>query len=81
MPKHDVLSEALALPVKERARIAHQLILSLEEEPLEDPSLVEKAWAEEIRRRIDDLESGRAKAIPAKKVFAEVRATLARKHR
>ncbi|MBI3181255.1 MAG: addiction module protein [Myxococcales bacterium] len=81
MAEHDVLSEALALPAEERARIAHQLILSLEEEPPADPAAVERAWAEEIRRRIDDLEAGRVRAIPADTAFAQVRGALGRKRK
>lgn len=81
MSEHDVLAEALALSAEERARIAHQLILSLEDEAPENPAEVEQAWAEEIGRRIADLESGRVQAIPAPTALAEVRTALARRRR
>jgi hypothetical protein len=41
-----------------------------DELPNED---VEQAWAEEIQRRVAELEAGTAELIPAKQVFAELR--------
>ena len=73
MVETDVLSAALKLSPAKRARIAQELILSLENEPFEDPRVVEQAWAEEVQRRIDDLETGKVKGIPAEKVFADAR--------
>ena len=37
---------------------------------------MDAAWAEEIMRRLDEIESGTAKVIPAEEVFAEVRRLL-----
>ncbi len=51
-----VLQEALALAAGERARIAHELIQSLEPE---DPDAT-AAWSDEIRRRVDEIEAGTA---------------------
>lgn len=45
-----VLREALALPADERARVAADLIASLDEEHT-DPEDVEAAWATELERR------------------------------
>lgn len=56
-----VLSEALALPPDERADVAATLLESLDER--EDES-VEQAWAEEIHRRIQEVESGTVQTIP-----------------
>jgi len=56
-----VLEEALKLPIEARAAIAGSLIESLDEEVDEN---VEQAWAEEITRRVQDLDSGKAKTIP-----------------
>lgn len=64
-----LLDEALSLPESERARIADALLRSLEPPP---ESNVEAAWRAEIRRRVDDLESGRVKGIP----WSEVREEL-----
>ena len=57
----EILNTALQLPDKERADLAASLIESLDR-PFD--SDVQAAWAEEIRRRIADLDSGAVKAIP-----------------
>jgi putative addiction module component (TIGR02574 family) len=69
-------AEALELPSPERARLAHLLIASLDAEEDEDPAYVERAWAEEIERRLAEYRAGTVQPIPAKDVFAEARAQL-----
>jgi putative addiction module component (TIGR02574 family) len=56
-----VLEEALTLPPEERADVAATLLESLDEQ--EDEG-VEEAWAQEIERRIREVESGAVKTIP-----------------
>lgn len=56
-----LLAAALQLPEDARIELANRLFESLEPA---DEGDVEAAWAEEIKRRIEDLESGREKAIP-----------------
>jgi putative addiction module component (TIGR02574 family) len=73
-----VREEALELPTKARAKLAHDLLLSLEEEPFDPPEDVEKAWAAEIERRIQDVKEGRVKLIPAAEALRDVRASLKR---
>jgi hypothetical protein len=51
-----VLEEAMALEPADKARIAHELIQSLEQT---DPD-AEALWRDEIRRRIDEIEAGTA---------------------
>lgn len=53
-----ILREALALPVDDRARVAAELMASLEDLPTEDPAAVEAAWATEIQRRARRVLSG-----------------------
>jgi putative addiction module component (TIGR02574 family) len=59
--------QALQLTPKRRARLAHVLIQSLDTEI--DPD-AEQLWNDEIARRVQDIEMGRVKGIPASKVFA-----------
>jgi putative addiction module component (TIGR02574 family) len=47
----DLLREALALPLEERADVAAQLLASLEDAAVDKPAEVEAAWAAEIERR------------------------------
>ena len=64
--------KALALPAEDRVRLAEEILATVQEADTE----VEAAWEEEIRRRIVEIDSGRAKLIPADEVFAEVRRLL-----
>jgi putative addiction module component (TIGR02574 family) len=59
----DVLDQALALSVKQRARLAQELLHSLDEGPPEDPEVVARAWDDEIARRVDDVRAGRARLV------------------
>jgi len=47
----EVLRDALALPLDERADVAAELLASLDEAAVEQPGDVEAAWATEIERR------------------------------
>jgi putative addiction module component (TIGR02574 family) len=40
---------------------------------------VETAWADTVKRRLDDLDSGRVQGVPAAQVFARARRVLARR--
>ena len=56
-----LLEKALSLPVEARAALAGSLIESLDETVDED---AEAAWEEEISRRVQKLDSGKAKTVP-----------------
>lgn len=64
--------KAGALPPEERIRLAEELLSSVQESDEE----IEAAWAQEIERRLEEVESGTAKLIPADEVFAEIRTLL-----
>lgn len=49
-----VLSEAMQLPIEERARVAAELIASVDGEPDADADI---AWAKEIDRRVQRIKS------------------------
>jgi len=68
-----VLEEALTLPPPERADLAVTLLDSLDEQ--EDEG-VEQAWAHEIERRIQDVESGAVKMMPWSEARRRLRARL-----
>ena len=69
-------AKALALPAEERARLAGDLLESLDDARDEGltPEQWEAAWADEIRKRADDLRAGRARSYPADDVIAELQA-------
>lgn len=74
MKTSELIAEAVALPVEERARIAETLLSSLN--PPE--SAVDAAWASEALRRLDDLREGRVAAIPGEAVFERIRQIYAK---
>jgi putative addiction module component (TIGR02574 family) len=65
----ELFREASELSENERAELAGRLIESLEGPADLD---VEAAWAEEIERRVRQIESGQAKTIPWDQVRAEL---------
>lgn len=68
-----ILQNALGLPPDDRIEIADALMLSV------DPALgadLDPAWADEIKRRLDEIDSGQAKMIPAEEVMRAMRDRL-----
>ena len=61
--------DALLLPVRQRATLAHILLSSLDEDVKQD---VDHLWAVELEKRIQDIRSGKVKGIPAAEVFAKL---------
>ena len=59
--------KALRMGAGQRARLAHVLIQSLDEETDAD---AEQQWDAEIARRVREIRQGRVRGIPASKVFA-----------
>lgn len=57
MSAEKLRKEALALPIDERAALARDLLLSLDESP--EPG-ADEAWAEEIGRRAEAVANGTA---------------------
>jgi putative addiction module component (TIGR02574 family) len=77
LPLEQLESAALELSSRERAALAHRLIVSLDESPDDDPTEVELAWEAEIRDRIDAYRRGDIEAVPSSsEVFAKARALL-----
>jgi putative addiction module component (TIGR02574 family) len=74
----ELFREAMALPVKERADLAAELLASLDEATAEDPAEVEAAWSEEIERRARLVISGESVGIPWDEVRRRAEAGLRR---
>ena len=66
----ELLEKALALSTQERGFLIDRLIASLDEIAPEEG--VEATWDDEIRRRVDDIRSGRVKTIPGEQVLQEL---------
>jgi putative addiction module component (TIGR02574 family) len=67
-------SEALSLPLQQRASLAHRLLLSLEEIAAE--SEFDQLWAEESAHRAAEFDTGRSMAVSGEEVAAKVRTLL-----
>jgi putative addiction module component (TIGR02574 family) len=70
----EVLEKALTLSTHERGLIIDRLIESLDEGPAEEG--VEAAWADEIKRRVDEIRSGKVEMIPGEEVRRRLAARL-----
>jgi putative addiction module component (TIGR02574 family) len=66
----DKLSELLGLPVEERAKLALELIRSLDDEPDADAAT---AWDAEIERRGAEVDAGTAETMTLDEYRAHVR--------
>lgn len=63
-----LLAELLQLPTHVRARLAESLIASLDED-----TDVERAWREEVARRVAAIDAGLARTRPVEEVLRELR--------
>jgi putative addiction module component (TIGR02574 family) len=70
----DLLTNALALPVRERAKIAHELLLSLDDGADDDAA---EAWVAELEQRAREVRS----ASVATEDWETVRARLTQRWR
>ena len=71
---HELSKRAKALPPGDRARLAEELLVSLDPHDAD----VDAPWDVELRRRIDEIDRGEARLVPAEEAFAAVRRALRR---
>ena len=68
MNTNTLITEAVSLPVEERAMVIDTLLKSLNLPESE----IDKKWAAVARRRLNELNSGQVKSIPGDEVFAKI---------
>ena len=73
----ELLEQAKLLSDEERAELGHEILASVPAEQEE----IDKAWAEESMRRLEDVRAGRAKTVSADAAVAEIRARAAARAR
>lgn len=66
----ELLKEVLSLPVEQRALLADTILRSLNAPDAD----LDRIWVEEAKRRLEELRSGRIKAVPGDEVLQRVRA-------
>jgi len=72
-----LLEQALTLPLHDRAKLASDLLASLDSEPVDEEE-IDRLWSIETQRRAGMLESGKAGTVSWDEIlqrFAERRAT------
>ena len=65
----DLMERVESLPIDMKIELVDKILESLTPNQKE----IDELWKIEVERRIDDLESGKAKTIPGQQVFANIR--------
>jgi len=65
-----VVSDALSLSPRSRAKLAEQLLESLDDPKQKE---IDRLWADEVEDRIDAYERGELKSIPGEEVFRRLK--------
>ena len=67
----NVKEEVSRLPINDRAMLAYWIIVNLEE--IDEPQeAVDAAWRAEIRNRIKEIRTGKARLIPADEMWKDL---------
>lgn len=75
-----IIEEARKLTLDERAELMRRLPIELEDDAADGTvEEVEAAWIEEVERRIDKAERGRANSVDLDEVLAKARERLYRR--
>ena len=69
----DIVKSALALPEAERAEVVRKILDSFNGDLDAD---AERAWTQEVARRIRDLTDGRARTVSAREALDQARSRI-----
>jgi putative addiction module component (TIGR02574 family) len=70
---------AQALPQDQRIRLANSLYESVSDEEQASEAGIEAAWGDEIKRRLDEIDSGKVKMISHEEFLANLDAHIVSK--
>ncbi|MDP2681339.1 MAG: addiction module protein [Deltaproteobacteria bacterium] len=68
MKSEELFDEAVSLPVEIRAQLVDKLLRSLH--PVQKE--IDKLWAAEAEKRVEEIKSGKVKTIPGDEVFKKI---------
>ena len=68
----ELFDEAISLPIEIRMQLVEKLLRSLNPTQKE----IDKLWAKEAEKRVEEIRSGKVKTIPGEKVFKKIRDRL-----
>ncbi len=77
----EILEEARQLPPDQVDWLIESLLIRESNEPEAEEAEIEAAWDGEIKRRLDEIDSGAVEMIPAEQVHAEMISALSPKAR
>ena len=68
----ELFDEAISLPIEIRMKLVEKLLSSL------NPSqkAIDKLWAAEAEKRVEEITNGKVKTIPGERVFKKIRDRL-----
>jgi putative addiction module component (TIGR02574 family) len=72
MKTKELINEAVALPVEERALLVDSLLQSLDQ----PESAIDNEWASVANKRLAEMRSGKVQPIPGDEVFERIRNRL-----
>jgi putative addiction module component (TIGR02574 family) len=72
MKTKELINEAVALPVEERALLVDSLLQSLDQPEL----AIDNEWASVANKRLAEMRSGKVQPIPGDEVFERIRNRL-----
>lgn len=73
MDPQTIEREALGLTPANRAKLAHELLESLD---TLSPEEIDELWLDEAERRLKELDDGRVQLVPAEEVYRKAQALL-----
>lgn len=68
----ELFDEAISLPIEIRTQLVEKLLRSLNPSQKE----IDKLWAKEAEKRVEEIRSGKVKTIPGEIVFKKIRNRL-----
>jgi len=68
MKTKELIEEISSLPVEDRVLVADSVLRSLNPPEAE----IDKKWANEAQKRLNELRNGKVEAIPCEKVFEKI---------
>lgn len=71
-----VTEEIRELSPQDREQLIRALIRDFEPAETFSRDEIDRAWDEEIARRLEEIDSGKVKTVPAEKVFARIQTRL-----
>lgn len=69
---NELFDEAISLPIEIRTKLVEKLLHSLNPSQKE----IDKLWAKEAEKRVEEIKSGKVKTIPGERVFKKIRDRL-----